>query len=184
MVHNANNYVTVLSTVEWNICHRCDKWTSLLPPKLNVASFPSRWSFPLHTFPTASDVKPGWVLGMRLGWINTADYLLIQQAIHISYLPRISMLVLWRNYTWSSQTYIGTYFEQSAEAVCTQQLHHCHPKSCHRLFPIVHFGKSPLVPHTELILQQSWFVHHSIQLWQHKQSNSKTIQNVLSSALG
>ena len=50
MVHNANNYVTVLSTVEWNICHRCDKWMSLLPPKLNVASFPGWWSFQLHTF--------------------------------------------------------------------------------------------------------------------------------------
>jgi len=34
----------------------------LLPTKLNVASFPGLWSFQLHTFPTASNVKPGWAL--------------------------------------------------------------------------------------------------------------------------
>ena len=66
---------------------------------------------------------------------------------------------------------ILSYFVQNFQADCTQQLQHCHPKGCHRWFPIVHPGKPPLVPHTELSLQQVWFLHCGTKLLESKVDN-------------
>ena len=67
---------------------------------------------------------------------------------------------------------ILSYFVKNIQAGCTQRLQHCHPKGCHRLFPIAHSGKFPLVPHMVLILQQAWFVHHDTKLVKAKKYKS------------